>query len=1121
MATYLPNVKDYVPQMKAYTPDFKFLSDSLDSRQDRYNKTTKQLNNLYGDVVYADLSRSDNQEVRDNYAKRLAPKIQQISGLDFSLAQNVQAAKGLFKPFYEDEHIVRDIVYTKTYKDQMALANSYKKSPVDKERQRYWEDGVQYMNYMMDDFQNKSRSESMSVPLPEYYENPNLYEKAMEVLNTGGPDGKGFKSIETYVDQTGQFIVTQENGVALLSKPTGRTIANPNFDPNQKESASNPKMIEETYNPAANLINQSITDDPTVVQGYQIMAYNDARKFYEEEAKKSGIPVDQLKRQWVKTQIAQFEKETQQTLDKENTELNKTNQELASWDAYVKEAPLIKDSEEYQKWFIAMTKGQTIQQGIDKLEQKRKNILNNPDVEDLDAYMNSGYAAFISNRLGKDIFAAARDYADLTSQHSFEESKIYVEKLRARNNENLARLKRSWKLNDEIQKAIAEQDAATVFPTPIGGDARENIVDYGSRTEANANGELKAHKDINRRMIQTITAFYMAMGDDLNTETNLNNMANYTVTPTNKTTGEVKTSGIFIPNLNSNKLQFYRWEDAGQVLLDNPDLLEYHYNRVVQITQDPDMAASYKKSANEGLRNTISGMISDVDLRTSKLGQVKDMQARVYKNVIETLDLSRIPVGLLDLNLQDLKIDFFDENGYFKTDTEIFDGVYTGIAKEYLKGTNANIDNASVANLANQLKQVLPLELPSTKELTDQFYDKKNRNWITKEQDPRSPATTDMLVQFSNGNATNVQGIMQGYYAGLLQPVADVLGIRNAGGLLSQFYGEPDNENESIKLAPEFQKVINLMKAEMSKVMDSETAIPFETTFDFNSFYYGNPTEGDIAIAPVIPFRYDAGTKDRIVNKELDKFFGAIDNMPDNQVFMTEGDAGAAFSMEYSENDRRTAELVLEAIRADRNYKPGGGAESSGTPGYRIEYSSVGGGEEAGGKYAMYKFILDPDYAKKIASNIDVNFGDGSTKIKDQTITVFLNKDLFTNVDFDPEAQYRSYVKTLILDPTNQGTASLLVPNGGQVNFEMNQGIVYAKTARYRYDVNTGNMVLDDFITTPMIDNTTGAPYSDQGIDKVYNQLQEQLQQFATENLQAQKNHKLTQGSADESENEE
>ncbi len=113
MATYLPNVKDYIPNVKAYTPDFKFLSDALDQRQDRYNKTTKQLNNLYGDVVYADLSREDNQSVRDDYAKLLAPKIQQISGLDFSLSQNVQAAQGLFKPFYENKHDVRDKVFKK------------------------------------------------------------------------------------------------------------------------------------------------------------------------------------------------------------------------------------------------------------------------------------------------------------------------------------------------------------------------------------------------------------------------------------------------------------------------------------------------------------------------------------------------------------------------------------------------------------------------------------------------------------------------------------------------------------------------------------------------------------------------------------------------------------------------------------------------------------------------------------------------------------------------------------------------------------------------------------------------------------------------------------------------
>ena len=149
MSTYLPNVKDYIPEVKAYTPDFKFLSDSLDSRQDRYNNTTKALNNLYGEVVYADLSREDNRAIREAYAEQIAPKIQQISGLDFSLLQNVQAAKGLFKPFYEDEMIVRDIVFTKAYQDQMKYANSLKNAATSEERTRYWEDGIKFMNYQL------------------------------------------------------------------------------------------------------------------------------------------------------------------------------------------------------------------------------------------------------------------------------------------------------------------------------------------------------------------------------------------------------------------------------------------------------------------------------------------------------------------------------------------------------------------------------------------------------------------------------------------------------------------------------------------------------------------------------------------------------------------------------------------------------------------------------------------------------------------------------------------------------------------------------------------------------------------------------------------------------------
>jgi len=1124
MATYLPNVKDYVPEMKAYTPDFKFLSDALDERQDRYNRTTKQLNNLYGDVVHADLSRKDNQAVRDSYSEQLAPKIQQISGLDFSLAQNVQAAKGLFKPFYEDEHIVRDIVYTKQYKDQMAKANTFKNSVVDKERSRYWDDGVEYMNFMMKDFQEKSREESMKVPLPEYFENPNLYERAQEILRTGGPDGKGLKATDMFVDQTGQFIVTQENGVALLNQPTGEMVDNPDFDPKKKESASNPKQIPGMYNPAANLVVQSVSDDPIVQQGYMIKAYNDARKYWEAKAKETGQPVEIFKREWAQQEIEKFNQLTGNIIAEENKELNSTRKELTSWEEYSKQAPLIEGSEEYQKWFMAMTKGETIERGIDKLETKRNDILNNINEEDIDALLNRGYAAYVSSKLQTDIFTAARDYADATSSRSFEESKIYIEKLRARNNENLERLKRQWKLNDEIQKTLMEIEKASKVPVPVPGDSRENIQKHGTQIEQNEQGELRAHQDINTRMIQTIAAFYMSMADDINTATNLENMADYRITDTNREIGEVKTSGIFIPNLNSNKLQFYRWEDATEALMANPELLLYHYNYVQSINDDPDKASSYKNIERAQLRANISEMIDDVERRNTKLKLVQELQTKVYKNVLATMDVEDIRAGLGRENITDWNIELFDDNGNFKTTKELHD--------------------QKIKEVESHLQKTLPKSLPSTQEIYNMYF--KNGSWQTNDgvgdgYNPNSPVSTAELQRAaacrSCPTGISQQGLYAGYYHGMIKDAARELN-QNPALFFARYYSEPKTVNDKIVLTKKsgskedvytdiandyldfgsFKQVIDKVKNKMSEEMNKETAIPFETTFDFNSFYYGNETTGDASIAPIIPYRYDAGTKDKYVNAELDRFFGAFDGLPSGSIMMGEGDLGSAFSLEIDENSRRVAEMVLQQIRADRNFDPGTGKETSGTPGYRLEYSTVGGGENAEGNWAMYKYILDADYAAKIAKDLDAQGLGG--KIKDQTITVFFNKDLFKS-PLDPEAQYQSFVKSMILNPNNQGTATLENPNGGVIHFEMTGNTVYQKYAYYKYNPVTGNMELGSFTTQPLVNAQNGMPISDELIDKFYSEQRRRLEEVANTNLQAQKNHKLTQSSADTEEDSE
>lgn len=1112
MATYLPNVKDYIPNVKAYTPDFKFLSDALDQRQDRYNKTTKQLNNLYGDVVYADLSREDNQSVRDDYAKLLAPKIQQISGLDFSLAQNVQAAQGLFKPFYEDQHIVRDIVFTKAYKDQMKFANGLKTSVSDKQRDRYWDKGVEYMNFMMKDFKEKSREDSMSVQLPQYYEDPDIYERSIEALKTGGADGKGLKATDMYVDQTGQFIVTQENGVTLLNKPTGKTIPNPDYDPNKKESESNPKEIPEMYNPAANHALQTIGDDPIINQGLRIAAYVDARKYWEAKAEETGQPADIFKKEWTKNQLAKFDQQVNQTLQKENEELNKTNQELASWDEYAKEAPLIKDSDEYNKWFMAMTRGETISAGIQKLENKRNNILNDIDEEDLDAYMNRGYAAYMSSSLQGQVFAAARDYADATSKRTFTESKIYIEKLRARNNENLERLKRQWELADQLAETLREIEAASNVPVPIEGDARENIQFQGTIIEQNEAGELKVLKDIQTRKIQAITSFYSFMADDLNTDVNLQNMASYTITDENATIGEVKSSGIFIPNKNSGKLDFYRWEDAVDILQKNPQILDYHYDRIMNVHNDQDQMPSYKGEDKSALRNLIGEISHDVTMRNNKLDLVYEIQNKVYKNILEGMDIESIRAGLGNENIVDWDIQLFDDNGVMKTTKRIYD--------EKLKDVEAH------------LQKTMPKSLPSTQEITNMFY--KNGTWQTTDGEgdgynPNAGITTEEAnYHFSRGG---IQSLMMAYYKPMVAEAA-ALFKQDPAVFIATYYEQASDPNQKIKLIPKpnskndvwtdiaedylswgsFKPVIDKIKNQMSAEMAKETAVPYETTFDFNSFYYNNETSGDAAIAPIIPYRYDAGTKDKYVNNALDLFFNAYDNMPDNQVFISEGDQGANFSMEYEESDRKIAEFVLQQIRADRNYNPGSGKETAGTPGYRIEYSSVGGGEDAGGQYAMYKFILDADYAKSIAKNAPMEL---ESKLEDNTVTVFLNKDLFSN-PLDPEQQYSSFVKNLIQDPSNQGQATLNIENGGIIHFEMNNGLVTQKWAKYTYDVNTGNMVLGGFSAPQPLVTSNGAPLTDMNIDKVWRDQRVLLQQHANSNLQAQKSHKLNQPTSEE-----
>ena len=422
-----------------------------------------------------------------------------------------------------------------------------------------------------------------------------------------------------------------------------------------------------------------------------------------------------------------------------------------------------------------------------------------------------------------------------------------------------------------------------------------------------------------------------------------------------------------------------------------------------------------------------------------------------------------------------------------------------------------------------------------------------NNNWITTDDDPNSPITPQALQQRIREAGAYVGPYMAAYF-GLVED--NPLGW-DGQKFLNTYYSSqkkpwvsiPVDQKVPLLIKPgstseavytdiandylefgSYKQVIDAVKSEMNEIMTSDLAINGVTTFDFNSYYHGTGEVGDMAFAPVIPFRYNAGTLDRYVNNELDYFFNALDNLPNNQIIPMTGDKGNAFNAVVDASDQKIAYSILNQIRADRNYVPGSTSKDS-DPGYRIEYSSVGGGESGEGNYAMYKFILDSDYAAKLAKNLPAITEGGRNIIEDNTITIFFNKDLFSN-PLDPEQQYRSVVKTMITMPGNQGRATINTPNGGIIHFEMNNGLVTQKWAQYTYNTLTGNMDLGNFSPPQgLIDNDPnsrgfGLPITDYNVDAWYEKQRLLLEELSETNLTAQRQHKLKQSNSPDDEEE-
>ena len=211
MSTYIQGVTDYIPQFQPFQPDLNFYANALQTKQNQYDTNYKALNNVYGQYFYADLTHGDNLKKKDELVKAIDFNLKRVSGLDLSLEQNVTQAQQVFKPFYEDKHLMKDMAWTKNKNSQREYAMGLRNSRDEKQRSQYWADGVKAIDYMTDEFKNSSLEETMNMQNVSYTPYVNVMEKAQKIAKDAG------LSVET-VDFNGKWIVKTTNGEQLIPK---------------------------------------------------------------------------------------------------------------------------------------------------------------------------------------------------------------------------------------------------------------------------------------------------------------------------------------------------------------------------------------------------------------------------------------------------------------------------------------------------------------------------------------------------------------------------------------------------------------------------------------------------------------------------------------------------------------------------------------------------------------------------------------------------------------------------------------------------------------------------------------------------------------------------------------
>ena len=465
MATYIKGHKNYYPDIKPFTPDYKFLSATIDGRQAIYDSNWQATNNLYNRVVYSDLTNPNSIEYQRQFADKLAPELEKISGLDLSLEQNAQSARSVFAPFFEDDTVVYDMVWTNRYKDAMKKYNQIADSP-DLDVRGQVDPNVTLQKLAIDrrKFMEADRDSMLNQPLPELIMDADLVKNAQKYLSELDPSltisqqvpnlidtGKKDKQGNPILKEDNRFIITQTNGSLV-------------------EGAAYENIMEALYN------------DPRVVKYYNAKSYiqadTTANNFVETGMAQS---YDQGLGMWAEEQIGRLNDLNTEMIGEAEYQARLARQVNVNWTNYASSKGIVPGS--YDEELASNSVGNADQTlAIYERFINQKKLSETPD-QDISGLYNKAASMLAQYNMSADMRKAAFLYSKRGFKTEVKNNDYTLSKYKDELNANSQRRAHRLKMIQQQDKFNKEK-ALKEIENPVGSLA--NILS-NVKTEDNAN----------------------------------------------------------------------------------------------------------------------------------------------------------------------------------------------------------------------------------------------------------------------------------------------------------------------------------------------------------------------------------------------------------------------------------------------------------------------------------------------------------------------------------------------------------------------------------------------------------------------------------------------------------